>query len=124
MAAVVGLLEWSPTEFYQWPNFVLLGIIYTGLVCSGELSKEGPLIFSKRNSRPFSVILGAHLAFLMILFALWRLAFFIDPYLPNWMTNYIGRSGTISNIVFVAAMVVLQFIERRWLYLDSENEQS
>jgi hypothetical protein len=120
-AAVLGLLTWDPAFFYQWPTFAILAIIYSALVATGEISKEGPLIFSKRNSRTLSEILGAHLLFLTILLVAWKVAFYLDPHLADWMTGYIGRGGSAFNMFFIVVMLVMSSLERRWLYVEAEE---
>ena len=93
-------------------------MIYTALVCSDELSKNGPLIFSNRDARHLPMILWMHLAFLTILFGMWRLASYADPHLPHWMTEYAGRRGTIFNIVFILGMLGMHLVERKMLYVE------
>ena len=101
-----------------------LGLGVSALVATGELSKEGPLIFSKRNSRTLSAILWAHLLFLTILLVMWKFVSYLDPHLPDWMTSYIGRGGSAFNMFFIVAMLVMSFLERRWLYVEPEDEPS
>ena len=85
MTAIV----WDPDFFYQWPSFAILAVVYSAAVCSGELSNDGPQIFSKRNPIELSAIVGIHLCFLTILFIAWRIADFIDPGLPHALTERI-----------------------------------
>jgi hypothetical protein len=128
MPSQVGLLIYGSFQFFGWPSFLILGVIYTAVVYSGLPSKGGPLILSKRNARPLSVILGIHLAFLMILMGLFILSSYIESSLPKWLTDESlhGRGMAVSafEILFIVAMGVMCLIEWRWLSVDSEADDS
>lgn len=117
-------VAWDPDFFYSWSSFVILKVVYSAAVCSGELSKDGPQIFSKTSARSLSTIFGVHLTFLTILFVAWRFASFIGPHLPHSMTDRIGRGGSLFNILFFLGMIGMQFIERRWLIIRTGASRS
>jgi hypothetical protein len=121
---VLGLLVSEDFEYFSRWVYFGSALIYTAFAFSGELSKEGPLIFSKRNARPLSVIFGTHLAFLAILLGLLRLVCYIDSSVPNWMTRDIGRGSTILDLLFIIAMMIMGYFERRWLYMESDTYAS
>lgn len=122
--AALAVLSDDPLVYFSWPTYFVFGAIYTAFAFSGELSKEGPLIFSKRNARPLSAVFIVHLAFLTILYGFLRVATYMEPSLPNWLTKDVGRSVSVFNVFFLVALLVMQFIERRWLFVESEPEDS
>lgn len=107
-------------DFFSWPWFAACVVIYSAYVCSGEMSKDGPLIFSKRNARKLTEIIYIHLAFLMVLLALMWFEIRTEPSMPNWMSEKMGRSGTFFDYIFIIAMIGLGYIERRWLFVGSD----
>lgn len=112
-------MHWDSLESFSWFWIAGYSVLYSALVFSGEMSKEGPLIFSKRNARSARQILFGHLLFLTISIALYRVAVAIDSHVPNWMSEYAGRGGTWYEGLFLVALLVLTYIERKWLFLPS-----
>lgn len=112
-------------QYFSWWGYGFAAIVYTALVFRSELSKEeGPLIFSKQNSRTLTAILVSHVAFLTILFALLRTASFLLTALPDWMTDTFRARGThvsIADLSFILLVLLMHLIERRWLYVESEE---
>ncbi len=111
--------------YFNWMDFGLGSLAYSAFVFSGELSKDGPLIFSKRNRRSTSVVLTSHCAFLVILLCLLRIFTVLIPSLPYWMTDTFnaGRGGRVSiaDLVFIALASGLVYCERKWLYVESTS---
>jgi hypothetical protein len=127
MPGAAGLAIFDPLQFFSWWVYGGVAVAYTALVFNGELSKAGPLIFSRRNARSRLEIVIVHLACLSILLALMRIALYIYPTLPNWMTDtFNGRGSAHSafDILFIVVMIALHYIERRWLYVESETDSS
>ena len=119
LCVLLHLIRWDTLENFPWGWFAALAFIYTAIVFSGELSKDGPLIFSRKNKRTSREVLVAHLSFLAILLALYRIAVALDPRIPNWMANFAGRGGTWYEILFMGIAVVVGLVERRWLFVQS-----
>ena len=108
-------------DYFSWLWFAIVGVIYSAVVFTGEMSKDGPLIFSKRNAKSLSEIIRIHLAFLFFILALLWFTIRIMPFMPNWMSEKIRRGLTYYDVFFVLAMIGLSLIERRWLFVESET---
>ena len=108
-------------DFFSWPWFAACVVIYSAYVFRGEMSKDGPLIFSKRNARKLTKIIYIHIDFLMVLLTLMWLEIRIEPLMPNWMSEKIGRAGTLFDYIFILVMMGLGYIERRWLFVGSDT---
>lgn len=115
-------------RYFSWIYFVLVSLIYSAFVFSGELSKDGPLIFSKQNARSTREVLASHCAFLVVLFCLMRIFNFLVPNLPYWMTDtFIAGKGarlSIADIVFIALAAVMVYRERKWLFVERQPEKA
>ncbi|MGA8041349.1 MAG: hypothetical protein WCA37_00970 [Terracidiphilus sp.] len=125
MADVAILQSSDLLQYFSWWIYVDVGVVYSALILRGEISKEGALIFSKKNARSLSWIFTIHLTFLAILFGLMRIIPRIYPSLPKWMTDlFNGRGSAVSalDLTFILTMLALHFIERRWLYTESEAD--
>ncbi len=112
-------------RYFSWAIFIGACLIYSAFVFSGELSKDGPLFFSKRNKRTTSQVLGLHSTFLIALFCLMQVSALIVPALPFWLTDTLAARGarfSLADVGFVLIAAVLVYIERRWLFLDSNPE--
>jgi hypothetical protein len=125
MPGALGLQLVDPLQYFSWGIYAGAGVLYSALSFTGELSKEGALIFSKRNARSLSWIFAIHTLFLVTLIGLMRVAPFIYPSLPNWMTDLFPHQNpplSAFDLVFVLVIIGLSRVERRWLYRESETE--
>jgi hypothetical protein len=120
MPQSLGILIYDSFQYFSWWVYLGSTLIYSAFVFSGELSKDGPLIFSKRNARSTKMIIVIHINFLMALLLLMKLVCSIDPSLPDWMTRHIGRGVTSLDLLFIIAMMLMGFIERRTLYVEPD----
>ncbi|MGB9030634.1 MAG: hypothetical protein WCC27_10985 [Acidobacteriaceae bacterium] len=83
------------------------------------------LVFGQRGrrlpfARPIGAVLATHLACLAALCAWITLAIFTYASLPPWLTGErdAGRLGyTIVEVVFLAAIVLMLYFERRRIYV-------
>jgi hypothetical protein len=109
-------------RYFNWLAFAIFALVYSALVFTGELSKDGPLIFSKRNARPFLQILILHCAFIVILLLFVRISNQVVPILPYWMTDTFnvrrGARASLADLVFLAVAAITAYIERKWLYRE------
>lgn len=126
---MISLENIDPREdlrYFSWVYFALFSLAYSAFVFSSELSKDGPLIFSKRNARTTSEVLASHCAFLIILFCSMRVFTFVVPDLPYWMTDTFnagkGARLSIADTVFIALSAVMVYFERRWLVRRNDGE--
>jgi hypothetical protein len=127
MPATVALVDFDPLQYFSWWVYGFTVVTYTALAFHGELPRKGALIFSRRNARSSQEIITIHLAFLLALLLLMRAAIYIYPILPDWMTDtFNGRGSAHSafDILFIVVMIALHYVERRWLYVDSETDNS
>ncbi len=112
-------------RYFSWLGFALIALLYSALVFMGELSKDGPSIFSSRNARPVLQVLILHFSLIMVLFLLVRIGNQIVPIMPYWMTDTFkaGRGArlSIADLVFIAIAGILVLIERVWLYVKSAS---
>lgn len=111
-------------RYFSWAIFIGACLIYSAFVFSGELSKDGPLFFSKRNERTTSQVLGLHSAFLIALFCLMQVSALIVPTLPFRLTDTSAARGarfSLADVGFVLIAAVLVYFERRWLFIDSNT---
>lgn len=115
-------------QYFSWWAYALVAAAYSAFVFSGELSKEGPVIFSKQNARSVSQVLVTHGAFLVILLCFLRLTSYFVLALPHWMNDTFdaGRRGrlSIADIVVFVASGIMVLIERRRLYVQSGNDSA
>jgi hypothetical protein len=118
--AVVGELIFDPLQYFSWWIYAAVGAVYTVIEFGGELL--GNEIFSKRNAKPLSAIFTIHLAFLTILLVLMRVAVFISPALPDWLTDAHHFRGSPLDGFFILAMVVMLKIEQRLIYVESDTD--
>jgi hypothetical protein len=117
----LGFLAYDVFQYFSWWIYLVAALAYSALVFTGELSKDGPLIFSRKNARSTQVIIGIHINFLIVLLLLIRLVCSIDPLFPSWMTRNIGRGNTLLEVFFILGMVAISFFERRFLYVESNS---
>jgi hypothetical protein len=110
-------------RYFSWLGFAALALLYSAFVFTSQLSKDGPLIFSRRNVRSLLQILTLHCGFIIILLLLLRISNQIVPILSYRMTDTFkaGRGArlSIADLVFAAIAAVLAFIERAWIYVES-----
>lgn len=121
--AALGIQLFDPMQIFSWGIYVGATVVYTALAFGGELSNEGPLIFSKQNARSVFLISAIHMAFLAILFGLMRFGPLIYPFLPGWMTDRFDVRGSLLSaldFIFVLAMIGLSHVERRWLFVEAD----
>jgi hypothetical protein len=116
-------------QYFSWIAYVLIAAAYSAFVFSGELSRDGPLIFSKQNTRSAPQVIAVHLAYLTILLCLLRLASYIVLTLPHWMTDTFsgGRRNSrisIADLSFFALSATIALIERKRLYVQSESDSA
>jgi len=113
-------------RYFSWIAFVIVSLVYSAFVFRGELSKDGPLFFSRKNARSTRDVLASHSAFLVFLFCFMRVFNFIVPSLPYWMTDTFnagkGNRLSIADFVFMALTAVLAFVERRWLFVERRDD--
>jgi hypothetical protein len=128
ISMVQGIDSQEDLQYFSWWAYFLVAAAYSAFVFSGELSKDGPVIFSKENARSVPQVAVAHGAFLIVLLCFLRLTSYIVPALPNWMTDTFnaGRRGRISiaDILFVVASSIMVLIERKQLYVQCENDSA
>ena len=120
------LALFDPLQYFSWGVYLCAATIYSALVFQSELSREnGPHIFSKRNARSLSQIIVAHLAFLSTLLGLIWIASYIYPILPKWIIDtFVSRGSSYSalDIVIIIAMIIMQYLERQWLFVDRATD--
>lgn len=111
-------------RYFSWIWFLFVSLIYSAFVFSGELSKDGPLIFSRRNARSTLDVITSHVVFLVILLCLMQIFCFLVPSLPYWMTDTFraGRARySVADIAFIALAAVLVYRERKWLFVERQS---
>lgn len=90
--------------------------------------RERMPVFSRRNVRSFSTVISGHLAVLLFLILLTRMVVQFYPSFPSWLTNPLFSSwrGTTSifGVLCVAAVSLIGWAEKRWIYVDSGAEAS
>jgi hypothetical protein len=114
-------------QYFNWLVYALVAAAYSAIVLSGELSREGPRIFSKQNARTVHQVIAIHGACMTIYLCLLRLASYTVLMLPRWMTNTLEGEGglgstariTIADLIFVLASIIMAQIEQKWLYVSS-----
>ena len=123
-----GIDPQEDLQYFSWLVYALVAAAYSAFVFSGELSKDGPRIFSERNARSASQVIAAHAAYLTMFLCLLRLASYIVLTVPLWMTNTFdgGRHLRLSifDLLFAAVWVTLALIERKHLYVESESDST
>jgi hypothetical protein len=112
-------------RYFSWTWFLFVSLIYSAFVFSGELSKDGPFIFSRRNARSTRDVIASHVAFLVILLCLMQIFCFIVPSLPYWMTDTFrarGAPSSVADIVFMVLAAALVHVERKWLFVERQPD--
>jgi hypothetical protein len=107
-------------RYFSWNVFAIVALVFTGFVFWQELAKNGPFIFSHKNTRSKLQVLLAHAIFLMILLYGYRIVINVIPRLPFWMTDtfqirYSTRASFADMLLFLAVLGMAYF-ERKWLY--------
>lgn len=112
------------THDLPWWGYVVIAFIYSALAFRDDaVSDSVGSILSGPSSKPILEIVVIHSTFLAILLCIARIDLYLQPLLPGWMTDpFQVRSVnfSITDILFVLLMVVMHFIERRWLVRKSE----
>jgi hypothetical protein len=115
----------NPQHHYEWLIYALVAFVYTMLQFGISFTNWSTPIFSNRNSRKPSFVVLAHLMFLAILMKFVWLAFYVYQSLysalPDWMTINIRRGVTPLDLLFVLTVLAIGFIERRWIYVESNT---
>jgi hypothetical protein len=97
MASRVGNID--PDEvlrYFSWSRFAILAVIYSAAVFWIELAKDGPFIFSNRNTRSEAQVLLAHAIFLMVS---GLIAFGMANFERKWLyreSQFVGVGPTTS----------------------------
>lgn len=111
--------------YFSWLAYLCVVLVYSALTFHGEFSKiDGPLIFSKENSRSILDISLIHGVFLLAILGALRAAPLVLPWLPQWMTDtfvFHGRHTSIADYLCMIAAIIMYRIERKWLYVGSET---
>lgn len=113
-------------RYFSWMYFAFTSLMYSAFVFSGELSKDGPLIFSKqRNLRSIREVVAFHCGFLFTLLCLVRIFNLLVPKLPYWMTDTFSARArfSIADGVFIALAAVMVHVERRLLFSEREPQR-
>jgi len=114
------------SDYFAWFQFAVWGLIYTALVFQGELSDQGPRIFSKVNAKPLSAIVLIHLSFLLLIFICMRVAPYIEPHLSHFLTDTLfrrrGSEVSILDLLFVLALFPMRSFELRRIYLGPADK--
>ena len=124
MPGALGLLVYDIFQYFSWWVYLGTALAYSALTFTGEWSKDGPLIFSRKNARPLQVVMGIHISFLAILLLVLKILVRLDPSTPDWMTRNIGGGNTMLDLFFISGMIIMSFIERRWLYVEPDTDTS
>jgi hypothetical protein len=66
-------------RYFSWLRLAVIAVIYTGFVFWLELAKDGPFIFSKRNTRSRLQVVSMHALFLGILICGYRICTYVIP---------------------------------------------
>jgi hypothetical protein len=119
----------DPHQPYAWLIYTAVMAFYTMLEFRISLSYTKPLVFTSRNAiRPRKVIF-THVEFLAILLVFMWFVAYIYPSLPNWMTESMrGAPGkglpSLVVILFFLAIFALLDIERRFIYVESDADET
>jgi hypothetical protein len=114
-------------RYFSWILFVLVCLIYSAFVFSGELSKDGPLIFSKQNARSLREVLLSHCEFLVILFCVMRIFNSLVLSLPYWITDTWvlgGSRWSVVDVLFTALASIMVYSERKWLFVERRSDNA
>jgi hypothetical protein len=108
--------------------FVAIPIAYSiGLFGWCYLGEKMP-VFSKRNARSPSSVIGSHAAVLLILILLAQVAIQIYPSLPGWLTDPLiharGASSSVFDWTCIIAVLLIGRAEMKWIYIESGMGQS
>lgn len=115
LPVLLSLAVFESSHGLPWIEFLAIGLLYTGVVFRDERNRNGPHILSKENSRPLSVIAGAHLGFLSFFFVLAEFTISDGSAFPTWLVSPENRDEAAILCLFILAEV-LSLIERGWLY--------
>jgi hypothetical protein len=125
LASRIGNID--PDEvlrYFSWTRFAIVAVVYSAVVFWIELAKDGPFIFSRRNTRSKTQVLLAHAMFLAAFLCGYRICTRIVPTLPFWMTDTfrLSRSTRASFADIICCLVALgiAYFERKSLYRESE----
>ncbi len=114
---LVALIEMDsgPHQYFSLPVYGAAVLFYSVLVF-GQRGRRLPF------AKPIAAVLATHLACLAALCAWITLTVFSYSSLPSWLTDerYAGRLGfTIVEVVFLAAIVLMLYCERRRIYVKA-----
>lgn len=111
-------------ELLAWLPYGGSAATYSAVVFHSEFP-GGARIFSKENARSLRVILAIHTAFLAILLYAVHVAVASFPFLPSWLTVTVSRANTtLFEFIFIVIFTAVALLERKWLYVDSEQAGS
>jgi uncharacterized membrane protein len=108
--------------------FVWLPIVYSISFFGWCYLAEKKPVFSKRNSRPISLVIFSHITALLILIVLAQIAFRFYPSLPDWVTGGGVNLKLNRRSPFEFFCVILVWaigaIEMRWIYVNRGLDES
>ena len=111
-------------QYFSWARYAVIAGVYTAFVFWLELSKDGPLIFSRDNARSKPQVLQAHALSLTILLCCYRICAVIVSGLPFWMTDTIrllrGNRTSFADILLGLAALGMGYLSK-WLYRERET---
>ncbi|MDP4201037.1 MAG: hypothetical protein Q8902_15895 [Bacteroidota bacterium] len=113
-------------RYISLTRFLVIATVYTACVFWMELAKNGPFIFSSRNTRSKVQVVQAHAMYLVFLFCFYRMSVYLVPTLPFWMTDNFRVSAntraSIADLLLCAAAYGMAYFERKWLFRECSTD--
>jgi hypothetical protein len=114
----------DPLQYFSWWAFAVVVVVYT-IVSFSAFYRQSEPTFSDDNARTPLEIVAIHLGFLLVLFVLMRAAPYVYPHLPEWLTDTFqsrGATWSVADIFFVFLTAILFGIERRYIYVEADED--
>lgn len=115
-----------PLQHYAWLMYVLIAFADTMIEFGISPIDFSTSVFSKRNAKKPSTVIGIHMAFLAVLLQFIWLAFYFyeSRYrsLPDWLTEAQGKGINLYEVFSILAVMLIGAIEWRWIYVKSDTD--
>jgi uncharacterized membrane protein len=109
-------------EFWIWYTSGFL--FYTIFVFGYAYIDDDATLFSDKDSRSKSKLIGVHLSYLCALFLVVQTAEYLKPHLPASMLSESRKGSSWFEVIVFVAMAIVFFVEEDWLKAEEQKPDS
>jgi len=133
LASIADWISGEPMKPYTWLGYLFLATIYTLTIYIGSLDpKAMAQIFTPKNTRKRSTVIGVHCSFLAVFLGTVWIACKNLALMPAWLTTrgfmmptrHSFQKVSLLEILFLLLLVILWRIEMPCVYAESKTSHA